>query len=213
MDWGWLGGLFKNVMGVFRFLTRIKFSRIWRAVFDLVQRIRGWYRWYQANVQKPLQAGRANFRKLYDQFVLPIVKMVDLIRRITGVVGLFNKRLAGKLNLLFLRIEEKLLLPLQLYNKRIAEIGRMFSGFLTPLGYFDRATLLNSIWRDAKHLRALMHVRLPGDPAPVPIPAAEPFLERVKLVKDCIGGKDTEITPAVRDNAAFFRGLLDAAAA
>jgi hypothetical protein len=210
MDWSWLGDLFHGVMDVFRHLTKIKFSRIWKAIFDLVQRVRGWYQWYQHNVQQPMRAARQNFRQLYDKFVLPILKIVDLVRRITGIVGLFNKRLAGKLNLLFLRIEQNMLLPLQLYNKRFDDIAHIFSGFLTPLGYLDRATLLNSVWRDVRHIREILRNPMLATTPPGNLPPPQTAAQRAGLVIDYLHGRPSPISAGANASFDAFKAQLGA---
>jgi hypothetical protein len=166
MDWSWLGDLFHGIVAILKGIVRLKWSDIWKVVQDVYDRIRAWLDWYQKNIQSQIQRAQQLFAQLYDQFVLPIVKMIDTIRRITGLVGLFNKRLAAKLNLLFLRIEGKLLLPLSTITARLNKIGGMFTGFLTALGYIDRATLVNSVWRDVALLKEIFRNPLGGVIAP-----------------------------------------------
>ena len=153
----WLGNIFGSFLNIFKPLAQIAHWKIWQAIWDLIQRLRNWYKWYQQNVQKRMQAMRALYNHYFQQFVAPILKIVDTVRRLTGIVGLVNHKLAQHLNTLFERIEGYILLPFAKVIQRINTLQHMFGGFLTPLGYLDRATLLNSFWRDIGVLRGLLH--------------------------------------------------------
>lgn len=208
MDWSWLGDIFSAIKSGVQWIAKHLWSDIWHHLSDLYQRIRGWYQWYQHNVQQPMQAAQQNFRKLYDHFVLPILKIVDLVRRITGLVGLFNKRLAGKLNLLFLRIEQNMLLPLQLYTQRINALSHLMGGFLTPLGFLDRATLLNSAWRDIGQLRSLL--RNPyGEIVPAgTLPQTPTMHDQVLAVTDSIDTDSGAVSSRVDIGFLSFQELI-----
>jgi hypothetical protein len=156
MDWSWLGELFKGVLEILKGIVHLKWSEIWQGLQDVVQALKDWHRWYVNNVQKPIQQTKQRFRKLHDMYILPVLKIVDTLRRISGVVGLFNKRLAAKLNSIFFRIEGALLAPLRIWQNRINSLGGILRSILTPLGYLDRATLLNSVWRDIGHIREIL---------------------------------------------------------
>lgn len=192
MDWSWLGELLHGILEILKGIKHLKWSEIWQGVQDVVQALKDWHRWYVNNVQKPIQQARTNFRKLYDHYLRPVLSLVDTLRRISGVVGLFNKRLAAKLNGIFFRIEAALLAPLRIWQNRINSLGGMMQAILTPLGYLDRATLLNSLWRDAKYLRHIVLNPL-ARPSTVPnVPPVPTTTENVQFVK----GYSTGIKPA-----------------
>lgn len=209
MDWSWLTGIFKTIWSIIKKIVHLKWSDLWKALQDIVQRLRNWYRWYQQNVQKNIQAARQRFRILYDHFILPVIKVIDTIRRITQLVGLFNKRLAAKLNLVFLRIEAKLLLPLNLYNQRLNVLSGMFSGFLTQLGYLDRATLDNSIWRDVRQLREIFRNPLAGTIAPAALPTSPTFQDQQSALTDYLSSGGGDLAPRVGDAVTTFRGYIN----
>lgn len=204
MDWSWLTDIFTGLWHILLKIIRLKWSDIWKALQALVKRLKDWYQWYQQNVQKPIQAARQRFRVLYDHFVLPIIKVIDTIRRITGIVALFNKRLAAKLNLLFLGIETKLLLPLNLLLQRLNAIGQIFTGFLTPLGYFDRATLDNSVWRDVRQLREIFRNPLMGTIPAGTLPTTPAFVDQKDLLVQQLQYQQGDLTPRVDDAMANF---------
>lgn len=210
MDFSWLGGIFQAAVNLLKPLTQISHWKIWAAIWDMIQRFRNWYKWYQQNVQKQIQAARARFNKVYDQFVLPILKIVDLIRRITGAVGIVNSRLAAKLNAMFLRVESYLLKPLNDVNAKLTQLGNIFTGFLTPLGYLDRATLINSLWQNIDDLHKLFYA-VGADPnAGTPTPAGVPVATMIATASTDESGQQTPITDAVQTaitNARSYIGV------
>lgn len=210
MDFSWLGGIFQAVVNLLKPLTAIKQWKIWAAIWDLYTRLRNWYRWYQQNVQKQIQAARARFNRIYDQFVLPILKIVDLIRRITGAVGIINTRLATKLNAMFLRVESYILKPLNDVNAKLNQMAQIFTGFLTPLGYLDRATLINSLWNNLADLRGLASWGGTNTLAGAPVPPGVAVSTMVSTTAADISGQQTSITDPVQTallNARSYMGL------
>lgn len=175
MDFSWLGEIFSSLLGIFKPLAKIAHWKIWAAIWDVINRLRSWYKWYQTNVQARMRAMQQLYNQLYAKWVAPILKIVDTVRRLTGIVGLVNHKLAAKLNTLFLRVEGYLLEPLNQVIARINKMERIFGGFLTPLGFLDRATLLNSFWRDIGLLRNLLRNPLGGSIASVGTPALGDF--------------------------------------
>lgn len=208
MNWSWLTGIFQTIWGIIKKIVHLKWSDIWKALQTLVQHLRNWYRWYQQNVQKQIQQARQNFRRLYDHFILPVIKVIDVIRRITQIVGLFNKRLAAKLNLVFLRIEAKLLLPLNLYLNRLNLISGMFNGFLTQLGYFDQATLDNSIWRDVRQLREIFRNPLAGVIPSATLPTSPAFQDQQSMLSDYLQNGGGDLQPRVDAAVSALQGYL-----
>ena len=197
MDFSWLTNILSGLVKVFKPLAAIKHWKVWAAIWDLIQRLRTWYKWYQQNVQARMRAILALYNRLYQRFVAPILKIVDTIRRLTGVVGIFNRKLAAKLNTLFLRVEGYLLAPLNAVVRKINAMERIFSGFLTPLGYLDRATLLNSFWRDIGHLKELW--RNPFSltfPTPA-TPARAPLSTSVAPLTAYLAGQSSPLQPRV----------------
>lgn len=210
MDWSWLGSLFGGIIGIFRKVYDWLRHNVWTHLLALYKHLHDWYKWYQDHVQKPMQRARQNFRRIYDQFMRPILKIVDLVRRITGLVGLFNKRLAAKLNRIFLRIESDLLLPLRLFEARVNTLSHMFGGFLTPLGYFDHNTFLNSAWRDVADLRAILRNPL-GEHLPAGVlPGTPEFADQVRAVTDSIDTDSGAVSDRARAAFDTFRSLVSA---
>ncbi|MGH9770089.1 MAG: hypothetical protein ACRD4Q_00065 [Candidatus Acidiferrales bacterium] len=204
----WLGGLFGSFLNIFKPLAQIAHWKIWAAIWDLIQRLRNWYKWYQQNVQKRMQAMRALYNQYFNQFVAPILKIVDTVRRLTGIIGLFNHALATKLNTMFERVEGYILLPFNLVIQRINQMQRMFGGFLTPLGYLDRATLVNSFWRDLVGLKSIWSNPFNTTFTDSPVPPPQPINTSVSDISQTVQGKQTDISSDVSSNVSSVKQYI-----
>lgn len=160
--WDWLGGIFGSLVHIFDPLKHLKQWKIWNEISQLYLRIKKWLGWWRDHYQKQIRALQQLQRQIYDTFFKPLLTIVDTVRRISQVVGLFNRRLADRLNVAFLRVESFLLAPFNKLTSRVNAHSGILQQILTPLGYFDRATLLNSLWRDIGKLRELIRNPLGG---------------------------------------------------
>ena len=197
MDWSWLSDLFTGVVHLFDPLKGIKHWTIWTEIWKVYLKLKKWRDWYRDHVQKEIKAMQDMQRRIYNLVFKPILTIVDTIRRITGVVGIFNRGLATRLNTMFLRVEGYILEPFNALTSKFNSFERIFDAFLTPLGFFDRATLLNSIWRDFGLLRNLFRnpfgaTMPPGAGATPPV-----FGDQVIWVSDYLQGQSSPIQPSV----------------
>jgi hypothetical protein len=179
MNLGWLGNIFGSLLHVFSPLKAIAHWKIWAELKTWYDRFKKWRDWYKQHVLAPMQKMRKMQQDLYNQFFRPLLKVVDDLRRITSIVGIFNRKLANKLNYQFLRVESYLLAPLNKITSRVNGLGRALTGIVTPLGYLDRATLLNSVWRDAALIKEILHNPYEQHPAAATLPAGPTISDRV----------------------------------
>ena len=199
MDWSWLGGIFRGLLHVFDPLKAIAHWKIWAEIWKAYLKFKKWRDWYRDHVGKQIRAFQKLQRQIYDTFFVPFLKIIDTIRRISQVVGLFNRRLADRLNVMFLRVESWLLQPMNAMIKNINAQASVLQAILTPLGYFDRATLLNTLWRDIGKLRELLRNPLGGsvkDPGNVQRVATA---QQVSNVTDYLKGASSPVQSAVED--------------
>lgn len=197
MDWSWLGNIFGDLLHVFSPLKSIKHWKIWAQLWDLYKRVKGWEDWYKKHILARMQAEQKLQREIFDRFVMPVLKIVDLVRRITGVVGIFNHQLASRLNLMFLRVEGYITLPLRTATGRLNSLGGIFQAILTPLGYLDRATMLNSIWRDFGLLKNLLRNPFGATMGTGTITATPPFDQQVSYMTNYFTGAPSPITSSL----------------
>ena len=184
MDFSWLFNIFGGLLKVFSPLKAIAHWKIWAELHQWYERFKKWRDWYRDHVLQPMKQMQQLQRKLYDQFFRPILSLVDHIRRLTQVVGLFNHKLANKLNLYFLRVEGFLLAPFNAMTRRVNALAGAIQGFITFLGYFDRPTLLNSLWRDAALVKETLHNPFGQHPAAATLPPDKTVDQVAQPAKD-----------------------------
>lgn len=168
----WLLTALDKLLGRFNPLKNIQHWKIWAELKAWYTRFKQWRDWYKQHVMNPMQQMQKLQRQLYDTYFAPVLNLVDHIRQLTGIIGIFNRKLAAKLNYQFLRVESYLLEPFNIVTERTNRLGYAIQGMLTPLGYLDRATLLNSIWRDAGLIKQILHNPWNQHPAAASLPAA-----------------------------------------
>lgn len=208
MDFSWLLNLLVGILKRLNPLHWLRWSALWGEFQKWYATFKKWRDWYRDHIQKQIDAFRKLQRQIYTTFFLPIIRVVDTIRRLSQIVGIFNQKLAAKLNSIFFRIEGKILAPFNALVQRMNIFGSIARAILTPLGYFDRATLLNSLWRDAKYLRVLVHNPI-GQILPTPPPLAAPLIaDRVQTVKDYLSGAPSDFGDKVDARVAYIRNFF-----
>jgi len=156
-DLSWIGDIFSPLIKLLSPLKNIRQWQIWAELKNWYTRFKQWRDWYKQHVMGPMQAMQKMQRQLFDTYLKPLLTLVDHIRQLTSIIGIFNKKLADKLNFQFLRVEAFLLTPFNMMTSRVNALGGALTGIMTYLGYFDRGTLLNSVWRDAGLIKEILH--------------------------------------------------------
>jgi hypothetical protein len=201
MDISWLTDFVFSILNVFSPLKSIAHWKIWAELLKWYERFKKWVDWYREHVIKPMRAEQQALARIRDKFIMPVIKLIDHIRQLTQIVGIFSKGLAAKLNYQFLKVEGYLLKPFNDATARINQLYGTFGGFLTALGYFDRATLLNSIWRDAGLIRQTLwnpwNVPPESNPLPTPKPLTDVRDETVLYLNTQTGPLQTDVQKGI----------------
>src|SRR5579875_47645 len=179
MDFSWLPDLFGKLLGIFNPLKAITHWRIWAELKNWYERFKKWRDWYNQHVIQPLAQMQKLQRQLFDQLFSPFLSLIDHLRQLTGIIGIFNHKLANRLNYMFLRVESYLLVPMNAITSRTNALGFAIQSILTPLGYLDRGTLLNSIWRDAALVREILHNPFEQHPPAATLPTGPTVNDKV----------------------------------
>lgn len=208
MDFSWIGDVFSGILKIFSPLKAVAHWAIWGDLKAIWLHLKAWRDWYRKHVLAQMQALQALERQIFNTWIRPVLNIIDTIRRMTGAIGIFNKALANRLNLMFLRVEGYILEPFNLLISKINKIQNEFTAFLTPLGYFDRATSLNSLWRDFGHLKTLLEnpfgsPQIIGSLAPTP-----PFDQQVKYLTDYATGAASPIAQSIDPQMSYFLNLI-----
>jgi hypothetical protein len=208
VDFSWLGKVFKKFKDQFGPLKAFKTWKIWSEIKNAYERWKRWRDWYKKNVQTYIDSIKKLQRQIYNTFFLPVLKVIDTLRRMSQIVGIISPKLAAKLNSVFFRIEGAILAPLRVWQNRINGMNRIMQQVLTPLGYLDRATLLTSLWRDAKYLRVIARNPLAGTFPKSALPPGPTVAEQAQSVKDYLNGHPTDISADVDAGVEQFRRIL-----
>lgn len=207
MNFGWLTNIFSGILNVFSPLKAIEHWKIWAQMKTWYDTFKKWRDWYRDHILKPFKAQQAALKKLREQFVMPVIKLIDHIRQLSQVIGIFNKGLAEKLDFQFLRVEQYLLKPFNDASSRINTITSMFNGFMTPLGYFDRDTLLNSIWRDAGIIKQILYNPHNVHPAAAPLPTTQTVSAIISDAKQYLENGTGPFAKDVDEGVKYYKSL------
>lgn len=155
--YGALKALGSAISKAWHALLNIKQSGIWSALKSIYENIKRRIDWIRKYIIDPLKREQAQLQAIWNRFFLPIVKIFQDLERIIGIIGIFDKRLAQQLDQALWKLEIKITQPILAAIQRVNALTSYLESILTLGGYFDRITLLSSIWRDAGLIRAVLH--------------------------------------------------------
>ena len=130
-------------------LRHLNFSRIWAALKRGYNRFLHAYDWWRRHVLGPLDQMRRQIWQIYRTFFKPVIMLLDTFRPIIRMIGLFNRKLAAKLDHRLIALEGKILWPITATLHRLNEISSYFTALITVTGRLSRPLLLESMRRDA----------------------------------------------------------------
>ena len=208
MDLSWLGAIFSPILKVLSPLKNIHQWQIWAELKNWYERFKKWRDWYKQHIMAPMKQMQQLQRQIYNQFMKPLLLLVDHIRQLTAIIGIFNKKLADKLNFQFLRIESYILAPMNSMTSRVNQLGRAMTGIVTLLGFLDRGVLLNSIWRDAGLVKEIIHNPFGQHPPAATVPAQPTLQDRVGWTREYLNSDGGPYAADVDAAALNFKGSL-----
>jgi hypothetical protein len=159
-----------GVLDALRALLRGDWSRLWHDIVNAWKVLREWATAIYKTIYGPIDQMRRNIQKLYDTFWKPVIDVIDKMRRITQVIGIFDRKLAQRLDQRLWALEGKILAPITAMYTRLNSISSYFTAVITAMGLIDRAVLVKSIQRDCADI---WHVLInPTNQQPAPTKAA-----------------------------------------
>jgi len=140
----------KNAVGaVVGALKSLNWGRIWKIFHSLWSKLHRAIQWYRLHVLGPIEKMRRQILDLYRKIFRPLVQLLDTLRVGVRIIGIFNRRLAAKLDAALWKLESKLLFPITAALHRINGLTSYLAALITEAGLLDRALLLESLRRDA----------------------------------------------------------------
>jgi hypothetical protein len=133
-------------------------QRIFGPIFDFLDKIRGWV------------------LRVYNDYVRPVLDIIDVTRRALRILASFGIEWARALDQKLAQLEAKIQLPFTFALTKINEIVGVLNRVVTLDGLLQRVTLIRSLVRDAQYAwLALLK------PAAGPLTAEEQRLHTSKL--------------------------------
>jgi len=192
-------------------LRKINFKHLWHKLKHAWTIYQKALEWWRKHVQEPIERMRRQVWAIYRAFFKPVIMLLDTFRPIIRMIGLFNRKLAAKLDHRLIALEGKILWPITVTLHRLNEISSYFTALVTVTGRLSRPLLLESMRRDAllvwevlTNPRAVLY----SPPEPVLRPTIEAagrdFREYLEH------GTGTLTLTEAEDHAAFLQGYEEA---
>ncbi len=142
----WLGkvwkGFTKGLKHVLSDIIHLRFVHLWLDYLRLIARLRAWYekhfKWL------------IDLRKRYDEWfrttIVPILNLLQRIRRVLAIFRIFHLKFAEKLDALIGRLESKIIRNVLVLRQKVNEISTIINLILDPSLVIRNVPLLRSIW-------------------------------------------------------------------
>lgn len=122
---------------------------LWQDIKSMWSGFVAWVKKVYAAISGPIKLWQQTIHNLYDKFFRPVVQVIDSLRVMVNMIGIFDRKLAAKLDQALWQIEAKVLSPITYLQQRLNLIASMMRATLTQLGYLDRPLLLESLRKNA----------------------------------------------------------------
>lgn len=147
--WGVVKNAFQGVLKFLKLLVQFKWRELWQLLKSAYDHLRRWINLIQRYVFGPIERMRRQIMQVYDTFFRPVLRVIENLRQIVRMIGIFDKQLAAKLDGALLSLEGKLMAPITSALKRLNQISSEIRATVTALGFLDRGMLVESLRRDA----------------------------------------------------------------
>jgi hypothetical protein len=208
---GWLRWVARHLWRGIKALRKINFKHLWHKLKHAWTIYQKALEWWRKHVQEPIDRMRRQVWAIYRAFFKPVIMLLDTFRPIIRMIGLFNRKLAAKLDHRLIALEGKILWPITATLHRLNEISSYFTALITVTGRLSRPLLLESMRRDAllvwevlTNPRAVLYEKPERGPRPTIEAMSKDFAEYLRF-----GTGPLSMTEA-EDRAAFLQGYEEA---
>jgi len=144
--------------GLFSHLWRVGFSGILGKIWAFITRLKDFLKRIFGPILCVIQAIIDYEEALYNQFIRPLLILLQRVRSALVLLRLLHVRWAGRLDARLARLESKLAGSLFAVLRELNSIRQTISLFIDPFGLFDQAKLLVSNLRSLPELWNALHV-------------------------------------------------------
>ncbi len=148
--WGVLKSAVSGVLKALRTLTHFKWRELWHLLKKGYDQWRKWVKWYQDHVLGPIRRMHRQLMEIYNRIFRPVLEILDMLRRTVGIIGIFNRKLARKLDSALWGLESRLLDPWYRAMRRLNSLSSWAMAIITRSGLFDRTIFVQTLRRDWK---------------------------------------------------------------
>jgi hypothetical protein len=196
-----------GVLDALRALLRGDWSRLWHDIVNAWKVLREWAQVIYKTIYGPIDQMRRTIGKLYDTFWKPVINVIDSMRRITQVIGIFDRKLAQRLDQRLWALEGKILAPITAMYGRLNSISSYFSAIITATGLLDRPLLLASVKRDVSLLWHTLVNPFGQTPKPVTAVVMPTIKQSHDAVVDYWNNGSGDLAPAVDSARQYYNEL------
>lgn len=125
----------------------------WKFIWKWVDKTQHWLERTFAPLMKWLRRIRTWVLDFYTTYVRPLLDIIDIGRRVLGVLGSLGIEWARRLDARLAQIEEMIDRPFRLALAKINEIINIVNRVVTADGLFQRLAMLRSIERDMQYVQ------------------------------------------------------------
>ncbi len=134
--------LFRGVKHVISDIVHGRFLHLWEDYLKLKAKIKAWFdkhlRW--------LLELRRRFDEWFRRTIVPILNLLQRIRRVLAIFRVFHLKFAEKLDALLGRLESKIIRNVLVLRQKVNEISTIINLILDPSLVIRNVPLLRSIW-------------------------------------------------------------------
>lgn len=140
------------VKAVLNALKNVSLARIWRWLMKAWDYYKRFRKWYRDHMQGPIDRMRRNLQEIYNRFFRPILQILDKVRVMTRVLGIFFPKLARAIDRKIFALEARLLAPWSAAIRRLNALSSWATALMTRSGLIDRDINIFTQARDWKSL-------------------------------------------------------------
>jgi hypothetical protein len=109
----------------------------------------GWLREKLGPVLRFIQTLKDHIKAIYDNFVRPVIEVIDFIRQMNTILGLFHITVLQKLDDVLSEIERRIQAPFLFINQKLNELTNAINNIIGLDGLIRRAELIASMVKHA----------------------------------------------------------------
>ncbi len=134
--------VFKGIRHVISDIVHGRFLHLWEDYLKLKAKLKAWFEKHLGWLLRLRQA----FDQWFRRTIVPILNLLQRIRRVLAIFRVFHLKFAEKLDALLGRLESKIIRNVLVLRQKVNEISTIINLILDPSLVIRNVPLLRSIW-------------------------------------------------------------------